>query len=127
MKGLLLVAHGSRKEESNLEIGAVTQRVKYAVVEEYSQVAFAFLELAQPDIATAADELVGLGCSEITVVPYFLAAGSHVVRDIPARIDEVALSHPTVQWSVSPHIGASPLMAAVVAGSAAASSTTESG
>jgi len=46
MKALLLIAHGSRRAESNDEIRALTQKMKTLAGGRFSEVESAFLELA---------------------------------------------------------------------------------
>lgn len=110
MKAILLVAHGSRRRESNQEILALSQRTATLMGETFSRVEAAFLELAEPDIPTAINRCIEAGIGAITVVPYFLAPGSHVVRDIPAILEKVHIDHPHLKIEISTHIGASDLM-----------------
>lgn len=106
MKSLLIIAHGSRREESNTEI--LTLRDKIASrTPSISLVEHAFLELASPTIEEAANKLIAEGATEITVIPYFLVAGQHVVADIPEEIAAVKELHPGVSITTAPYFGAS--------------------
>ena len=87
MAALLLIAHGSRKAEANEEIARLAERVEHRGAGDYSAVQAAFLELAEPDICAGIDCLVERGADEIVVVPYFLARGRHVARDIPEELE----------------------------------------
>lgn len=113
MRSLLLVAHGSRREASNAEVLALTSRLK-AVARGFSDVRCAFLELTGPTMAEAVDATVEAGAREVVVLPYFLAAGSHVARDIPEIIAERRAAHPQVSFNVLPHLGATPALDAVL-------------
>ena len=53
MQALLIVAHGSRRVESNEEIRALAAQVAQQSVQTYSIVGSAFLELAEPSIPAA--------------------------------------------------------------------------
>ncbi len=106
MNSLLLIAHGSRRAESNEEIRALTSKVQALAGEQYARVECAFLELAEPSIETAIDALVVAGETHILCVPYFLARGAHVASDIPDALKAARLKHPSVQFTVSDYLGA---------------------
>jgi sirohydrochlorin ferrochelatase len=44
------------------------------------------------------------------VVPYFLAAGRHVIEDIPGEVATVREKYPEISIHTTPHLGASPHM-----------------
>ncbi len=119
MKALLLVAHGSRREASNEEVTALARRLDEALGESFDIVETAFLELAPPSIPDGIRCCINQGARSVVVVPYFLAAGTHVVNDIPALVEEAGRVHPEADITVTPHIGASPLMADLIRGCAA--------
>lgn len=104
---LLLVAHGSRREQSNDEVRALVRHLRQ-LGQNYGMIECAFLELAEPSIADGLRGLVVAGASDIVVMPYFLAAGRHVVADIPREVDEVRHKHPEVTIRVAPYLGAAP-------------------
>jgi len=58
LKALLLVAHGSRRRESNEEIAILTQRVRECAGGRFDLVTCAFLELAEPSIPDGIDNAV---------------------------------------------------------------------
>ena len=58
------------------------------------------------------------GAEELLVLPYFLSAGRHVVKDIP---EEVALGlgeQPQLRVSVAPYLGAMPGVSDLLLGTA---------
>lgn len=110
MKTLLLIAHGSRRAASNDEVRQLTQRLNVINPPGFSGVETAFLELAQPSIPEGLAACVAKGASEIVVFPYFLAAGTHVVNDIPEAILAFQAAHPQVKVSLTPHLGDSDLL-----------------
>ena len=107
MRALLLVAHGSRRPESNQEIEVVVASLRARTRDSFSQVQCAFLELAQPSIPQAIDELVSAGASDIVVLPYFLSEGRHVHEDIPAIIEEKQSQHKNIKLLMTPYLGES--------------------
>ena len=114
MRAILLVAHGSRRSESNDEVVKLANKLSDQIDERFSRVEAAFLEIAQPDITTAVQGLVVDGFDFITVVPYFLAPGSHVVNDIPAILQKIQSDQPDLGIAITTHIGASELMPSLV-------------
>lgn len=109
MKHLLVVAHGSRRAASNDEVRQlVNQMRKYN--QEYDSIDCAFLELAEPSIPDGIQACIDSGAEEVIVLPYFLAAGTHVVNDIPELIQEKQQQHPDIVIKQAQHVGALPGM-----------------
>lgn len=104
---MLLIAHGSRKESANQEIRELANRIQRQIADEHAAVVPAFLEFAQPDIARGIDHCVQMGAKKITVVPYFLASGAHVARDIPNALDNASNLYPEIEFNLTRHFGAS--------------------
>ena len=107
MKALLVVAHGSRRAESNDEVRQLTARLERQADGAYGHVRSAFLELAEPSIPDGLRAAVRAGACEVVVLPYFLSAGRHVVKDIPAAVDSVRREYPDIKITLAPYLGAS--------------------
>ena len=114
MNALLILAHGSRKKQSNDEVQALAQRYEAAYPEQYDAVYAGFMELAQPDIHTTIKTAIDAGATELTILPYFLAAGAHVVDDIPAIVESAMADYPDMKHRVLPHIGGADGMLALI-------------
>ena len=114
MNALLLIAHGSRRTASNNEVIRLAERIRSLNSGEFDIVLPAFLEIAEPDIATGAERCVELGAKLVTVIPYFLSAGRHVVEDIPDALKRTQDRFPGVRFELKPHIGAMETMADMV-------------
>jgi len=108
MKALLLVAHGSRLETANEEIRDLTARLAEAAEAQYGDVRTGFLELAEPSIPDGIRQCIDAGADEVVVVPYFLAAGRHVTKDIPAAVQHRQEQYPAVRMRIAVHFGALP-------------------
>jgi sirohydrochlorin ferrochelatase len=110
---VLLIAHGSRQRLANDDLHALAARVaeggRYPIVEA------CFLELAEPDIAAGGARCVARGAARVLMVPYFLSAGVHILRDLTAARDELARRHPGVEFRLGPPLGPHPLLDALVA------------
>ncbi len=110
MKALLLVAHGSRRKQSNDEVILLAERLKNNCAQQYNIVNAAFLELAEVLIPDGIEQCVSEGASSIIILPYFLNSGRHVVEDIPNIVNSCMPQYPDTMISLAPHLGASPLM-----------------
>jgi sirohydrochlorin ferrochelatase len=104
---LLLIAHGSRRQASNEEVLQLAERVRSLRAPSIDHVQTAFLELAEPSIKEGLARCAALGAREIVVFPYFLAAGTHVVNDIPAAVETFRAKRPDIQIRLTQHLGAS--------------------
>lgn len=108
---LIIVAHGSRKSLSNEEVMALGEKVVSLLGKDYTYVMTAFLEFAAPSLEESILSCVEKGASEIVILPYFLASGNHVTRDIPEVIEKIEVSHPKVKMVLKEHIGSASGMA----------------
>jgi len=103
--GLIIVDHGSRRQESNqmLESVAVAFAKKFA--DRYQIVEPAHMELAEPSIATAFARCVQRGARRVVVCPFFLGPGKHWTQDIPNLTAAAARDFPAVDFHVAPTLG----------------------
>jgi sirohydrochlorin ferrochelatase len=110
--GVILVDHGSRRDESNEMLADVVRDFMRAtgmpIVEP------AHMEQAEPSIATAFARCVERGAKTIVVFPYFLLPGRHWNDDIPRLAAAAAQNHPGVRYLVTAPFGLHPLMAEVM-------------
>ena len=102
---LLLVAHGSRREESNIEIESLSEKISTLEPKEFDKVMPAFLEFASPSIPEAIKECNEVGATKVTILPYFLSAGVHITRDIPNEITEASERSPGLEINVADYFG----------------------
>jgi sirohydrochlorin ferrochelatase/(2Fe-2S) ferredoxin len=100
----LLVGHGSRRERSN-------EQVRELAVELEGRIGIpvdaAFLELAEPSITEAIDELAAT-VSRITVVQLSLFAASHVKNDVPLAVTQARADHEETTIHNGAHLGVHP-------------------
>jgi sirohydrochlorin ferrochelatase len=114
MKNLLIVAHGSRREQSNIEINLLAEKVAAEIPFFIDDIHVAFLEFASPSISDVVNRCFTQGVKEIVVLPYFLSAGNHVVKDIPDEINKVMNIWPDRRVTTLPYIGAMDEMAVLI-------------
>ncbi|WP_435235751.1 sirohydrochlorin chelatase [Psychromonas sp. PT13] len=121
MKALLLVAHGSRRKQSNEEVIKLAEKLKANSTAQYEIIHAGFLELADPLIPDGIKQCIDEGASSIIVLPYFLNSGRHVVEDIPNIVEQTQVNYPNIEIKIAAHLGASELMMDLLIDSANAS------
>jgi sirohydrochlorin ferrochelatase len=110
MNALLLVAHGSRRKQSNDEVDLLAEKLRDNCSGQYEIIHAAFLELADTLIPDGIKKCIDDGATSVIVLPYFLNSGRHVVEDIPNIVNETKKHYPGVDIRIAPHLGASDLM-----------------
>ena len=118
MNALLLVAHGSRRKESNKEVQDLAEKLILHCNEQYPIIHAAFLELAEPLIPDGIKRCIDDGARTVIVLPYFLNSGRHVIEDIPGIVNSTKKHYPGVNIKIAQHLGASELMLELVTTSA---------
>jgi sirohydrochlorin ferrochelatase len=103
--GIIIVDHGSRREESNQMLERVAELFGQRFGARYSIVEPAHMELAEPSIATAYARCVQRGAARVVVVPFFLGPGKHWTQDIPRLAAQAAESFPQSRYHVAPTLG----------------------
>ncbi len=112
MKGILLFGHGARNPEWAQPFhrirDAILARTPEALVEP------GFLELMRPSFDEGVDCLVRQGATEIVVVPIFMAAGSHIKKDLPQMAASAMDRHAGLVIALAAPVGeAEPVLAAM--------------
>ena len=89
MKALVMIAHGSRRDEANAEFIALVESVKTVAGSKYDFVEPCFLEIAAPSLTEAVQHVITKKAKTISIFPYFLNTGNHVRKDIPETVDRL--------------------------------------
>lgn len=110
---LLLIAHGSRRDEANADLEALAEALRRRG--PYSLVECCYLELAQPDIEAGGGRCVAQGARRVVMVPYFLSAGVHVTNDLEEARRLLQAKHPGIEFRLAEPIGRHPLMVEIIA------------
>ena len=110
---VLLIAHGSRHAPANDDLRRMADRMTAAATRPIVEPAF--LELAEPAIAAGGARCVARGAGRVLMVPYFLAAGVHLLRDLTAARDALTAVHLGVEFRLGPPLGPDPLLDRLVA------------
>ncbi len=106
--GVLVVGHGSRREEANRDVREAARRIGERG--GFSLVEAAFLEIEAPNIAEGFKSLVERGACKVTVHPYFLSPGRHTRGDLPREVHAVASCFPGVSYRITEPLSAHPLV-----------------
>ena len=110
--GIIIVDHGSKREEANdllLDVVKTFRETSGARIVEA-----AHMELAAPTIRDAFAACVEQGAARIVVHAYFLAPGRHSTTDIPRMVEEAAADFPEVSYVVTEPLGLDSAMNEVV-------------
>lgn len=111
---LIIIAHGSRRPQSNDEVRHLAKELEQRSGKRFSSVGCAFLELASPSIPEAIDAAIAAGAGDLHLIPYFLSAGRHVAHDIPNEIDIKRRQYPDKVIHLHPHLGSNSGMVALI-------------
>lgn len=103
--GIVIVDHGSRRDESNRMLEEVARLFAERFRERYEIVEAAHMELAEPSIGSAYARCVERGAKRVVVCPFFLGPGKHWTQDIPRLTAEAAARFPQTRYHVAPTLG----------------------
>jgi len=106
--GVVLVDHGSRREESNAMLELVVEMFRKKTGNEIVEPAH--MEITRPTIQEAVCRCVDQGAQKVVVTPFFLANGRHIHDDIPAMVNEARKLVPGVECVVADPLGTDPLV-----------------
>jgi sirohydrochlorin cobaltochelatase len=116
-RAVVLFAHGSRDPLWHKPMEAVAKTL--ASAEPDLSVRCAYLEISQPDLATACNALADAGIHHIKVIPMFLGVGRHAREDLPLLVKELREKLPGVTFELKPAVGEDPRLIQLLAGIAA--------
>lgn len=103
MEGILILAHGSKREETEKIVDSLVEKVKKKSGKEL--VCPAYLQFSKDSLDSGIERLVSGGATKIKVVPMFIFDGVHVTEDIPKELEEIKSKYPGVDIRMSRHIG----------------------
>jgi sirohydrochlorin ferrochelatase len=111
-KAVLLIAHGSRKQDANEDLVLLAEelisRGEYPIIE------YCYLELAEPDIMQGFSQCLEKGATEILMMPYFLSAGAHAVKDMKDYRTQFLKKHPEINVQLCKPLSRHPQLVDIV-------------
>jgi len=102
-KGLVLLVHGSRDPEWMAPFEDL--RAAIAARLPAARVTIACLQFRAPTVEQALSALAQEGIEEIIVVPVFISALGHVLKDVPGQVDKARKQFPALKVTVSEAVG----------------------
>lgn len=103
MDGTIILAHGSKREETEAILNSLVEKVKRKT--GIDLIYPAFLQFSRQDMGVAVEALANKGAKSIKVVPMFIFDGVHVTEDIPKEVEELNAKYPGISIKMSRHIG----------------------
>lgn len=91
----MICGHGSRDPETVAEFARAASGLKARLPE--SDVAYGYLEFAQPTIRDGFATLATRGAQRIVVLPLMLYAATHVKSDVPSAITRFSADFPQIE------------------------------
>lgn len=113
MDGILILAHGSRRQETDAILNSLTEKVKSKTGE--SMIIPAYLQFSEQNLEAGIEALIDKGAEKIKVIPMFLFDGIHVTQDIPEELNAIMAKHPGVEIRMSKHLGDDDRIADIIA------------
>ncbi|HEY9095145.1 MAG TPA: CbiX/SirB N-terminal domain-containing protein [Hydrogenophaga sp.] len=113
MLGVIVFAHGSRDPLWRRPIEAVAAQINRT--DDSALVRCAYLELCEPDLPSAAAQLVAGGATRLRILPLFFGMGKHAREDLPQLLSSLQLAHPSVTVEALPAAGENPRLTALLA------------
>ena len=106
MQATILFAHGSRDPAWRLPMESVARCM--VKIDPHALVRCAYLELTEPNLASAVAELNTLDVTDITIVPMCLGVGKHAREDMPVLVKELQARYPAIAFQLKPSVGEEP-------------------
>ena len=103
MKAIILFGHGARDARWREPFDRLANL--WRSQHPSTPVELAFLEMMQPNLEEAVGSLVGVGATDITVVPVFFGQGGHLRNDFPVLLTNCQAKFPEVTLSATPAVG----------------------
>jgi sirohydrochlorin ferrochelatase len=114
MRAILIIDHGSTREEANHMLSCVANLLQQMVGDGVI-VRHAHMELCEPSIPQGFADCVNAGATEVVAFPYMLSPGKHVTRDVPRLVAEAASAFPHVSFRVTDAFGVHEKLAELIA------------
>lgn len=111
-RAVVLLGHGSVREEANQEVRAMWARLALQLPDLH--ISGAFVEVAEPTLEQEIDRLVAAGVARVVIVPMFLTSGQHLRTGIPNMLRRIRERYPALEIEMTGHLGADPLLAEIV-------------
>lgn len=103
-KGIIILGHGSRREDANDEIKEIFSKLQVKNPETIYRVAF--FEFGKPSLVDAVQVLLQeKQVEKVIIMPLFLTVGNHIYKNIPEQILRLESAYPHVKFAFARHLG----------------------
>lgn len=113
IRGIILLAHGSRDPQWREPIEAVAAQIRTQA--PGVQVRCAYLELCAPSLPESATDLIAAHAVSIRIFPLFFGVGKHAREDLPLLVEQIRTRHPGIDVELLPTAGEYPELTALMA------------
>ena len=117
-EAIILFAHGARDPEWAKPVEAVASCLRRRFPDRPIKVAF--LEFMAPPLAEAVSQLLVSPLKSIDILPFFIAQGGHLRKELPEMLEALRSSYPETQFHLLPPLGELPEVQAAMADAIAA-------
>ena len=111
-QNVLLLGHGSIREQANIEVRAMWDMMQDELPE--LEISGCFVEVAEPTMEQEIDRLAAEGFHRIVIVPMFLTRGQHLSNGIPRILEAMRQKYTQIQIDLTRHLGIDPLLAEII-------------
>ena len=111
-QAVVLLGHGSIREEANKEVRAMWDMMQDELPE--LEISGCFVEVAEPTMEQEIDRLAAEGYHRIVIVPMFLTRGQHLSNGIPRILEAMRQKYTQIQIDLTRHLGIDPLLAEII-------------
>lgn len=111
-KGFILLAHGSRKPDWKIPFENLATELDADA--NGVTIRAAYLELTAPSFPDALRQMANAGIRQISILPLFMADGSHTKEDIPRLVAEFQQEHAGIETNILPIVSSHPTFKAML-------------
>lgn len=112
-KAIIILGHGSAYQGAVESLDRLIESLRTLYPDRVAE--YCFISKSAPLFPETVDKCVAAGARDITVVPYLLLNGFHVVKDIPEMIEEQKRSHPEINFTYASYLGYDELLVKLLA------------
>jgi sirohydrochlorin cobaltochelatase len=113
MRTIILFGHGARDPRWADPMRAIAKEMQR--LDPDATVELAFLEFMTPNLPDLARMLAERGLSQARLVPVFLGGAGHVLRDLPALVEQCLVNYPALKIEVVDSVGQHPEVVQMIA------------
>ena len=111
-QAVVLLGHGSIREEANKEVRAMWDMMQDELPE--LEISGCFVEVAEPTMEQEIDRLAAEGFHRIVIVPMFLTRGQQLSNGLPRILEAMRQKYTQIQIDLTRHLGIDPLLAEII-------------